>query len=291
MATTLEVIVGATRTVGLVYGGTTYNLSNRVEYIHYGNDGFGLPEFERFMESGPLLDGAIDRGFKLKPRKIQLVLNLLAETETEYWNRRSELLEIFMPRKTPIILKITNPVRTYYLDCYTEGGLTFDSTNKQGYSGHRVTVQLVAPDPLFYTAIERLVTLHTGPIIEAGSPIVFNSIADIDYAGNYRTFPLINIRGPISNISIYTFDSDGVKREIKFKPAYSLDDGEHITIDTRPGIKTVSSGLHNLASESDLSSFAVYKIPGAKTRFTVSGSYTGTQTRFMLLYEDKYIGF
>lgn len=286
MATTLEVIVGATRTLGSVSGGTTYNLSNRVEYIHYGNDGFGLPDFERFMDSGPLQDGAVDRGFKLKPRKIQLVLNLLAKTETEYWNRRYELIEIFMPRKTPIILKITTPVRAYYLDCYTEGGLTFDSTNKQGYSGHRVTVQLVAPDPLFYTTPLQSVTLHTGPIGGIGTVTTY-----VAYGGNYRTFPIIRIRGPISNISISTFDSEGVQRLIKFKTAYLLANNDTVVIDTRPGIKTVSSGMHTLESWSDLSLFAVYKILGANTEFTVGGVNTGANTRFVLEYENKYIGF
>lgn len=294
---TLEVLVNAYHSgVGSVIGNEidTYDLSNNIAYIHLGNDGLGLTEFVRYQDIGVNQEGATDRGAKLRPRKIQLVINLLATSEATYWAKRQELLKVFRPDSYPIILKFTTSVGTYYLDCFVEGGLTFSSSDKQGWVGHRATVQLIAPDPLFYTTPGGNVTI--GPNVTTG----------YTYNGTYATKPYITITGPITAPNITnvggddnTYATNSGKQQslaIVFDSGYTLASGSTITLDTRYGKMTAHenpanvSVLYAIESYSSLTDFVIYPSQANTNYLRLSGSGTSGATQINMVFENKYIG-
>lgn len=286
MTTTLELLQGYIYNGTSFSGGVTYNLSDRTKYIHIGNDGFGLPEFERFMDTGPLQEGATDRGFKLNPRKIQLVLNMVATTALEYWQRREELIKMFTPYAAPFTLKFTTPVRTYYIDCYTEGGLTFTSSEKQGYVGHRATIQLIAPDPTLYSIPNVTQTLLSGT---QSLPRETN----FSYTGGYKMFPVITIKGNITNPTITSYDELGNAHAVTITRVISTGSTNDVTIDTTYGVKSVKVNGSSILSDvsGDLSTIAIFPRPVLNTaRFIVNGSSTNANTLVTLQYTPRYIG-
>lgn len=284
--TTLEVIVGATRdlTSG-VTGGLSYNLSSKVDYIHVGNDGFGITEFERYMESGPLQDGAIDIGYSLRPRKVQLILNMVASNQTEYWALRSQLMYIFAPRTNPIYLKFTNPARTYYLECYTEGGLTMASTDKQGNVGHKVAVQLVAPDTLFFST-PVITTLLSGASTDVTTIV--------SYAGNYKSNPVFSLTGPITNPVIRLLDGAIVISTIT--TTLSIASLSTVALDLRYGKKicynagTLANLMQYVSEDSDLSMIVSPPPDRSEVKFRITGSGTTSSTSIKVLVEPKFVG-
>lgn len=265
-------------------GGTSYNISNRTEYIHLGHDGLGMAPVRRFTQAGPLQDGETDLGFRLQPRVINLILNTLSRTRAEYWALREELLYIFTPRTTPINLRLTYkyydpehadavqaPGETGYvkkmrqIDCYLTGGLTLPSDQKQGnFNGHKIALELTAPNPLWYDPTELTITFGDSPY--ATGPL--DDPLPVPNAGTYKTYPVIELHGPLNDF-VLTNTSTGDKLDFT---GYNIPDFTpnpttgKVIIDCRYGYKTVlnaagTSLLPYLSTDSDLATFCMEANP------------------------------
>ena len=293
--TKLEVIVNADVT----------DISDNVLAIHLQNDGFGIPDAERYEQTGPLQDGSTDLGFKLNPRSIQIVVNMLARSVAEYWQNRDTLLYLFTPRVEPIQLRFTRPdEKVRQIDCHYVGGLTFPSQDKQAYVGHRVGIQLRANDPTFYDPVTKSESLgiavttstFTLPLSlpwNIGSNSL-NSSVPILYSGTYVTHPIITVYGPVADL-IITNTTTGDKLDFT---GHTITAGKVYTIDTRYGYKTVTdelgtAHLDKLTSDSDLSTFSFVPrpaAPGGINTLSVSGTGATTATNIYISYYERYIG-
>lgn len=287
--------------------GEFLDISDRIKYIHLGNSGFGLPNFERFTEQGPLQNSVTDLGFRLSARQLSLVLMLLGSNAdpSTYFARRDELLYYFTPRTTPLVLRFTYPDGTIrQLDCHTSGGLEFDSGDKLSYAAHKIGVNLVAPDPLFYNP--ETVALSLGIEVSSyqfaipwefpwniGSSTLDTSV-NVEYAGTFESNPIITIVGPVTDLVI-TNETTGDKLDFT---GSTISGGDTYTADLRYGFKTLkdqtgTSQLSKLTSDSDLSTFALVPRPEAPdgiNTITVTGSSADSNTEIYISYTEKYIG-
>jgi len=298
--TTLEAIVA----------GEVFNLSDRVRRWHLGNEGFGLPPVTRFEERGPYQHGVTDTGFRLDPRLIRLDLLVAGGDADDYWTTREELVYIFAPRDQPLSLRWTfgdeaSP-RVRQIDCYLAAPVPFPSSERYGGDTQRVIVNLRAPDPTWYDP--EVVTVNFGISGGGGAmevPLaipwnvgtsVLNQATAIAYQGTWDAFPVITIRGPITN-PVITNEATG---DVLDFTGVALSGSDVYTIDTRYGYKEVYAGgnpednrIHELTQDSDLSTFRLARrpdAPGGVNTIRVTGTNVNTTTQVYLAYNTRYLG-
>jgi len=286
-------------------GGTEYDLSDRVAYIHTGNDGWGMPPVERITERGPYQHGQTDLGFRLQPRQINLVLNALSTNNAAaYFTRRQELLYIFSPRNEAIKLRLVYPLGTREIECHTTNGLTLGSEDKQAFAGQKAAITLEAPDPTWYdpTTVSEsfgIVVSSNQFTVPMSIPLnIGNSVLDhtktINYTGTFYTYPTITIYGPVTDLVITNTTTD---EKLDFT-GVTIGSGKIYTIDTRYGYKTVkdetgANKIAELTNDSDLATFHLEHAPvasnGANT-IAVTGTSATSATQVYFSFYNRYIG-
>ncbi len=125
------------------------------------------------------------------------------------------------------------------------------------------------------------------------TPIVTSGT--ISYDGDYATYPVITIAGPISN-PVITNQTTG--ETLSFFGG-AIADGESWTIDTRYGRKSATdangnSVLQYISDDSNLATFHIEASPlaaGGTNILVFGGEHTGTATSIEISYNARYMGF
>lgn len=290
MTTTLEIIRGA----------TTLDISDEISFIHEANDGFGMPPLHRLTERGPLQHGITDRGYRLDPRVIQLVIPLLADWD-DHFTRRAELLDVLNPvYDQALTLRFTLPDGSIrQIGCHASGGPVYATADQiAGGSNMRAGFTLICPDPAWVDPTPRAVTFGQtggGTAWEIPWPIPWtlggSTLGDtysLDYPGTWLAYPRIRITGPVTN-PVITNLTTGDKLDFT---GYSIATGHYYEIDLRYGYKTVlldgiTNKISELSSDSDLATWAI--IPGPNS-IQAAGSSIDGNSRIDISYQDTYIG-
>lgn len=286
--------------------GEEFDLSDKVKMIHLGQSGFGLPNLQRLTDTGPNMVGLADLGYKINERTIQLALMTLSDnTVSDYFARREELAYIFSPRDRPIVLRwkyqrnnedVTRDIYAFYT-----GGLELDSSDKSAFISHKVAVNLICPDPLWFNPEASAYVFSLGisgnqmtiPLNVAWNvgASTLNATAVIQYAGTFRANPIINITGPITDLKIVNSTTG---KKIQFSG--TIPSGQTWVVDTRQDRQTVLYGTTNkistLTDDSDLS-FAIEPKPtvaNGENVITVTGTSGTSATQISLQYNEKFIG-
>jgi hypothetical protein len=283
-----------------IVNGTTYDLSDMLDYGILKLGGFGLAPLHRLNERGPMQHGTSDRGFRLDPRVMQLALVAMGDDYDDYWAKREELLDIFAPDDDPIILRHTDSRGTVkQIDCHVTGGMEMNSENARG-TALEVAVELTADDPSWYNPEWQALTFGISagghsmvvPLVvpwKVGSSIV-NMTKTIVYTGSWESFPYITITGPITDCVI-THVATGNKLDFT---GTTIAAGQQYVIDCRYGYKTVTkvSDSSNKISElidSDLSVFRLLTrrsslAPGGANDISVTGTAATSATEIYFQY-------
>jgi hypothetical protein len=279
-----------------------YDLTNYQRFIRLSEDGLGMAPLHRLSERGPLQHGQTDRGFRLDPRVLNLVIGLFGQDDHDYWNARQELLYIFGPRNEPIKLRYFLPNgEIRQLDVHYQGQMSFGS-NERFRVAHRVGIALLAPDPTWYDPEEReyvFSLVSQGFRVSTRFPTSFGG-AELDqskelrYQGSWLSYPIIKIVGPIQNPIVYN-DTTGEKISLD---GTTIVDDFYYEIDTRYGFKTVydSNGnnrLSRLTTDSDLAMFHLagkLEAPTGVNLLRVTGENITPATQIFFRYYERYIG-
>jgi hypothetical protein len=112
--------------------------------------------------------------------------------------------------------------------------------------------------------------------------------------GTWRDFPVILVVGPINNLVIAN-QSTGDTLDFT---GYNLGVGSTLTVDCRPGRKTVIDGagaslIDKLSDDSDLATFAIEANPdasGGVNSIRVTGGNATSATEIYVQYYHRYIG-
>lgn len=278
---------------------------HRYRFRVVGDDGLGLADLHRLNERGPLQHGESDYGFRLDPRVFSLTILVECLNVEAYWEARRVLLSLFKPSRNNIIkLKYTldgGLERT--IEAHTINGLSL-SLKDRSFDKHRDTVQLRAPDPTFYDPNAKTVTYGVGggsgaftiPMaipLGVGSSTV-NQTKAVVYGGDWLEYPVITVKGPISNPVITHVETGDV---LDFTGTTLLA-ADTYTIDLRYGKKTVvdQNGVNKLpvlTDASDIATFALYPdpdAPGGVNTIKVTGSAATLATEIYLTYYDRFVG-
>lgn len=114
------------------------------------------------------------------------------------------------------------------------------------------------------------------------------------YAGDYDTYPIVKITGPIGN-PVLTNLVTGDKLDFT---GGTVGSAEVWTIDTRYGNKTATSGTTSVANflstDSDLASFRIVAAPiatGGTNVITLAGTVTSGTPTIQIIYNERYMSY
>lgn len=269
-----------------------------------GEDGLGMVQLRRLSERGPQQHGVTDRGFRLAPRTISQVYEIIANDNISLQDAREYLLTIFQPRDTALSLRYDlDNGNARQIDCHFAGEMRMPSQDLQGFC-QKVAISLVAPDPLWYDPMQVAVTLGAsgasqGMAIPLAIPwrlgaTSINQTRVVTYTGTWRTEPIVQITGPITS-PVITNTVNGDKLDFT---GTTIAGGTYYTIDTRYGYKTVidSAGanqISKLTTDSDLATFALHSAPdapGGVNTISVTGTGISSATEVYFSYYTRYVG-
>lgn len=279
-----------TRGVTYVLGGLDPTTGLTFRYL--GDQGFGLAPIRRITTRGPLQNGDNDIDFRLEPRVLQLPLMVVNTSSTpryQHYEIRQKLLDIFRPADSAIIaigLLMFDGFFSYTklrrINVKVLGGLSFDVDPNSW--NVRTVVQLRADDPTWYS---------TGP---AASPdtatypsteISGSGSITITTTGNWISYPVIRVTGPITNPTI-TNNTTGKSIAI----TATISAGAYYDIDLSYGKKTVVDNggvnrINTVSSSSDLATWGL--VPGANV-VRVNGSGITVATNAVFTYFNRFTG-
>jgi len=291
--------------VQLVYvyisGGVTYTLngantittrhgSESFTFNYLGDQGFGLAPLHRITTRGPLQHGDSDIDFRLDPRILQIPILVKNESasapKARHYSIREALLKIFNPNSSGVLRVIINTVSggvftiiTYQINVKVLGGLTFDVDPVDYHV--RTVVQLRADDPTWYDA-----TAPSGTVVTYDDSVIGGSQV-FAIGGNWPTFPIIRINGPITNPTI-TNNTTGQSIAI----TATLSAGAYFDIDLSYGKKTVvdNLGANRISTVSAASNLATWSLVPGNNTISVTGTGTTSASDLTFTYFPRYTG-
>lgn len=299
-----------TGVLSAIVDGTEYSLDDGVLSYWTADDGLGMSPMHRITERGPLQHGNTDRGYRLDPRNLRLIFDIIADTQTAWESGRNSIMSIFQPGNAAITLKFAYETRTYYLDCHYIGQMSLPSADRIGWN-QIVIADLVANDPTFYGDSKSIsFALGSGGTGTMLVPTVIpmtvgtttlNTYRAVNYYGTFLTYPIIRITGPITNCVI---TNTGTDEKLDFTGT-TIAAGTYYEIDCRYGYKTVvnnagTSVIANLTNDSDLATFHIGtkdEVGGvgdpsgaAANSFHITGTSISGATKIEMQYYERFVG-
>lgn len=275
--------------------GATHNFPDDEAKVLRGIHGRGMPPASFVEEDVPLEDGARLLRVKTTPREVTVPLAFLADDETQL----RTLLRSWQARLRPAagdgILRVTGPggdVRE--LVCRYASGLELveDGQNK-GAGWLKAALVFRAADPYWRDAADTTVAFahdYSGrpffpffPLLLADSDAW--SARTISNGGDVEAWPVWTATGPLASLALRNFTTGKGLLLTSDLPA-----GATITIDTRPGAKTVSRGDGvNLFGTLDPAS-ALWPLQPGDNEVEVGATGVTADTAVSVAYRRRWLG-
>lgn len=288
--------------------------------VQPGVKGLDAAPYSLKLDDLPALDGSVFRSVRATTREIMLPLFLWAPDRAALVDLKRSLLKAMNPRKGSgtLVLVETDAdgnTSTRYIDCLYAGGLEGDEAEGRDFICCVYGLTLQAPDPFFYGSL-------TGP----GQEYVFDSTKPVNfftgkptgdpnehvgpflpihlsistYVGD-QTYVISNV-GDLEAWPVWTIAATGAKtvtmQQLDTGETFSLDYGfssksDLVTIDTRPGFKTVSNSAGQSLWGSVGNSNMFRLQPGTnriKITFTPSSDVAVVSANVKYTFYPKYLG-
>lgn len=280
-----------------IVNGVTYSLDDGTYCYWLGDDGLGMSPMHRLSERGPLQHGDTDRGYRLDPRIVSLVLDINGSSQANMEAQRLTLLSIFKPSNTPIILQNVRAGGTYNLDCYYVGGMSISSADRNSWN-QKVMVTLKANDPTWYDPIASSYVVSIGagadtmlvptviPMTVGASTINANGVAV--NSGTMIAYPVIHIIGPIVDCVI----TNNTTGEVLDFTGTTIEAAHYFDVDLRYGYKTITDNhsANRISTLSDDSDLVSWHLAIGDNSITVTGTSATAATGVSLVWFKRYIG-
>jgi len=289
----------------VIVNGIEYSLDDGTYCQHLGHDGVGMMPSHRLTQRGPMQHGVTDLGFRGDPRTVQLALLIEGMSMSNYWARRTALMNLFKPTNDALKLRFTlenGDVRQ--LDCQFVGNMNLGSQEKMRYT-HAAGVTLRAADPSFYDPVSKTAIFALGGgsaafEIPMAIPLnigvsTLNQAVTIDYDGSWLAYPYrIRITGPITDACVTNLATD---EKLDFDGT-TIAAADYYDIDCRYAYKTVldSSDVNKIADlteDSDLATWHLAADPDitdGQNGIQVSGTSVTAATEVIIQWFDRFVG-
>lgn len=301
-----------TEQLWLIAGATEYQVHELTDGSRYVQAirGFGMPPVSHITQRGVRQDGATLLDVRLNPRVLDVAIVHQAATRAGYWQARRGLLDMLKVfDNLTLRLVLTDTGEAFELDVVYAGGAELDSDEDIGLRTLIAGLRLVAHDPVWRRSEPSALTVGVPSYEGAGVfPVVFGALTfgtttinrniALTYAGTYRAYPTIDIRGPIRNPSVTNLTT-GEVLTLDRGGTVDIDAGEVVRIDLSPLAKTVwhladdVTWLDKLSDGSDLATWHLAAAPeaaGGENALLFQGFNAGVETAMTLRWSDRFIG-
>lgn len=230
--------------------GTSHTLSGGTTTNFLELRGVGLPLTNRNIEESLISNIHQDRGFILKPRRIDMTLYISESSASTADGTRDTIASIFEPTSNPLNLKITREdASVRQIDVFLDGSIDFPVSNEDRLGGFVQTavIPLIAPNPIFYDPSQQTETVD----LSSGSGSAVISASGL----TWYDYPVIEVDGPITSLNINGSDFSGNNISLS---GNTIASGRTYTFDLRPDFKTIKDDLN----ANKISEVATSTIPG-----------------------------
>lgn len=228
--------------------GAAFTLTEQPDLdVHWalGVDGRFMPPVELLDDEVPEQDGSRPRGVKVKAREVTLPLTVFGADEAGLRARVRLLMRQFDPTRGAGVLRCTAVDGTMReLVCtYSDGMTGKEFAGETGVRWQRLLLVLRAHAPYWQDTAPTDLTYRTAaqgaflsaaflPVKLTGDTLLGTQTLTND--GDRTAYPVFTIRGPAAS---FTLANDTTGESFTYEAA--LADGEVLTIDTRPFVRTV----------------------------------------------------
>ncbi|MFD7257176.1 phage tail domain-containing protein [Streptomyces sp. NPDC059874] len=220
-----------------------------------GATGLDMPPYSLFSDDSPNLDGSIYRGARAQAREIMLPVYLHGIDRQTINGLKRMLFQALNPRRGFCRIQFTeSKSRIRYIDAYYKGGMEgSESVDGAGFRWAKYGLTFTAMDPWFYPERSQSTKwsfgaedtfLHTSRSfipVKVASGVM--GVPDEEYLisnpGDVEAWPIWRLTGPIKSFSLQGPNGDLIKASPPEDGFDLVPAGRTLTIDTRPGKKTV----------------------------------------------------
>jgi hypothetical protein len=287
--------------VSLILGSNEFDLESLAGLVGY--DGWGMAPVVRFARRGAQQHGDSDAGYLLEPRFGNLVFRLRETSLAGMYALRQRLLKLFAPGNSGSLRFDLPDGGKRQFDVVYAGDLSMGWDVKD-WAAQKVVVTLRAADPTAYDPVVRSVNFSLA--VSAGWAVPwevpwavgdgsFDDAVDVGYEGDFDSYPVVNLIGPITDAVILN-ETTGDKLDFT---GTTIGAGDVYTVDCRWGYKTVRDGagvnqISKLSSDSDLATFGLVASQDGNevnvNRIRVTGSGGNSFTNVTLSYYVRFLG-
>lgn len=216
-----------------------------------GVSGLDLPPFELHADDSPNLDGSSFRSVRATARQILLPVFVYGIDRRTLRQFKRKLANALNPKAGYCVLTFIEqdgvPRR---LQCYYAGGMEGnESSDAAGFKWVTYGIQLTAMDPWFYGDTEAVTKWAFGtsqpflaspffPLKLGAGEQVTNTIK-VTNPGDIEAWPVWTITGPLKSFEFIGPDGSKFGIPAQAGGANALQPGRTLTVDTRPGYKTL----------------------------------------------------
>lgn len=230
-------------------------------FMQPGATGLDMPPYALFSDEAPNLDGSIFRSARAAAREVMIPVYLFGVDRQSVNQLKRQLFQALNPARGYCVLTFTEGHgRSRVLNCYYKGGMEgSEDTSTAGFTWSRYGLTFTAMDPWFYSERAQTKRWDFGdgePFLSTTATFFPTKISSgvmggdgkgltINNPGDIEAWPVWSLRGPIKSFSLTSPYGETVQASPPADGSDLIPSGRTLTIDTRPGKKTVRDNLGN----------------------------------------------
>ncbi|WP_086024151.1 phage tail domain-containing protein [Streptomyces sp. PsTaAH-124] len=219
-----------------------------------GATGLDAPPYALFSDDSPNLDGSIFRSTRAAAREIMIPVYLYGIDRPSVNRIKRQLFQALNPKRGYCVLRFTEgDSQTRLLKAYYKGGMEgSEASDTAGFTWTKYGLTFSAMDPWWYQTRYEVIRWDFGE----GEPLLSSSQAffpmrissgvmsggpniTISNSGDIEAWPIWALKGPIKTFALIGPYGDTIKASAPADGSDLIPTGRVVTIDTRPGYKTV----------------------------------------------------
>lgn len=272
-----------------------------------GATGLDMPSFAVFSDDSPNLDGATYRSARASAREVMLPLYLHGIDRQTINALKRQLFLALNPKRGYCILRFREgDGSTRELTAYYKGGMEgSEGTDTAGFTWARYGLTFTAMDPWFSAATPQTIRWSFGqsPPLLSTTASVFplhlaaggmggaGNLYALDNPGDIESWPVWTLKGAIKAFELTSSDGRTIKASPRADSTDLVPADRTLTIDTRPGRKTVRDDLGtNYWTLLDVNPDFWQIEPGVSTA-TLKITTGSTNAMVTLTYYPRYASF
>lgn len=219
-----------------------------------GATGLDMPPYALFSDDCPNLDGSIFRNARATAREVMIPVYLYGVDRRTVNALKRKLFQALNPKRGYCVLRFAEGNHTTrVLHAYYKGGMEgSEGEDASGFTWTKYGLQFSAFDPWFYPESDESIRWDFGtgeaflsktreffPLRISSGVMLPDAAVTVSNPGDIEAWPIWKLVGPIKSFALTSPFGESIVASPPAGGADLVPSGRTLTIDTRPGHKTV----------------------------------------------------